>query len=175
MQSHRAIFRTWSNRQHEVWGQPNPQKHHGQLPPTTTTFANPAELCRRTWMTGCCHDAGCCPMHPGGFKPNGALRRCCEPMTMGSWILSQSIKESRANAFRPSVAECFMQFDGRREDGEQAVLYSLLLSQAFKWALPLPGVGCSFLHHTPPSAIGLHTVFLFLTVHPCASLLKQHR
>jgi hypothetical protein len=73
LQSHRAIFRTSSNQQHEVWGQPIPQKHHGQIPPTTT-FSSPPELCRRTWIPSYCHDAGGHSMHAGGFKPDGALR-----------------------------------------------------------------------------------------------------
>jgi hypothetical protein len=59
-----------------------------------TARQQPTELIRRTLLTGCCHDAGCDPMHAGGLKPDGTLRRYCEPMTMRRWSLSQLMKES---------------------------------------------------------------------------------
>ncbi|KAH3906306.1 hypothetical protein HBI56_194850 [Parastagonospora nodorum] len=63
-----------------------------------------------------------------------ALRKRCEPLTV-----QVSVDEGMPQAER------FMQMDGHREDGHSSVLYHLFLSQASKWALPLPGVGCSVL------------------------------
>jgi hypothetical protein len=90
----------------------------------------------------------------------------------GRWVLSQLINQSRANALEPCAAERFMQLDGHGEDGGPPS-YTLRCARpatASEGLFPFLAPVAATSSCAPPSAIGSPTVFLFLTVLPCALL-----
>jgi hypothetical protein len=109
-----------------------------------------------------------------------ACGRAPEPLGTGvdgRWVLSQLIKQSRANALEPCAAGRFMQLGGHGEDGGRpsyTLCYSrpaTVSSGLFPFLAPVAATSTC----TPPSAIGSTAVFLFCQCFRDFALLQHHR